>query len=145
MFFQYIFSFTDHQLCYVHLLRNVKRNLTKSDAKNLNSQLKKLRYENDFEVAFDKICKTYERKYSHFINGLRKNSRHYFQFLKYPESVGGHKYTTNPLESFNSILETLRMKNGGQYDSRRSVEISIYIIRDRLKWSKRETIIKMVG
>ncbi|MGB9600127.1 MAG: hypothetical protein ACP5QK_02105 [Myxococcota bacterium] len=44
-----------------------------------------------------------------------------------------HIYTTNPYESVNSIPETLRIENGGRFESRRSVEISIYIVRDRLK------------
>ena len=57
----------DHQLCYIHMQRNVKKNMSKEDAKEFNRELSRIRKSKDFEQAlqeFEVLCKKYKDKYS---------------------------------------------------------------------------------
>ncbi len=96
-----LFPLTDHQLCYVHLERNVKRNMTKEDSKNFNGKLKEIRFKGvDFETSireFENICISYEKKY--------------------PQDIRKFIYTTNMVENINKQIENLRIKIGGYFQS----------------------------
>jgi len=137
-----LFPKSDHQLCYVHMQRNVRRNMSKEDAREFNNQLSILRKKKDFDsivAEFEKLCHEYIKKYMHFIKGLLKNKNLYFAFLKYPESIQKNIYTTNPIENVNSRIEVTRVKAGGYFQSVKTLEISLYVlfsgIQDR-KWKK---------
>jgi transposase-like protein len=144
-----LFPKCDHQLCFVHLKRNIFKSMTKSDAASFMKQLDKLKDNStDLESAvsgFDNLCQLFSKKYSSFIEHLLFNKTRYFTFIKYPEELRKFIYTTNPSENFNSRLEILRINNGGFFQSGNSLDISIYILYDRLinsKWKNPIPIIK---
>lgn len=137
-----LFSKSDHQLCYIHMQRNVRRNMSKPEAKDFNNELSILRKGKDFETAvakFTELCQSYQKKYPTFINHLLKNKERYFAFMKYPQPVRKHLYTTNIVENFNSRIEVSRVNSGGYFQSAKTAEISVYVVIHKLKanrWGK---------
>lgn len=138
-----LFDKTDHQLCFIHMQRNVRKNMSKSDAKEFNDTLKTLRTFKDFDKAvndFEKHALKYKKKYPHFIDLLIQKKNHYFAFLKYPEGLQKHIYTTNTAESFNSRLEVLRVNLGGYFQSTKTLNLAVQVLVDKLQfniWNKK--------
>lgn len=130
-----LFPNTDHQLCYIHMKRNVKKNMSKEDAKAFYEELMMIKRMNDFDKAvfrFEELCKRFEKKYPAYIKSLISKKEHYFQYVKYPEPVRKHIYTTNVVENINSKLELVRTNNGGYFQSIKTAEISIYVTISRI-------------
>ncbi len=133
---------TDHQLCFVHLQRNVRRNMSKTDSTNFNKKLSSIKLLNDYHKSvkqFEELCNEYADKYKSFINYLLSRKELYFNFVKYPEEIRKHIYTTNVVENFNRQLESMRVENGGYFQSVKTLEVSIYIKYQNLlkrEWSK---------
>lgn len=137
---QKVYPLSDHQLCLVHLQRNVRRHMNKEDASSFNREISKLKAESSLEEVeekFRKLCEGYRNKYSRFINGIIGKARHYFAFIKYPYEIRRYIYTTNSVESVNSMIERIRIKSGGYFNSIENLEINIYLQRENLvktKW-----------
>jgi putative transposase len=133
---------TDHQLCFVHLLRNVKRNLGKADARDLIDALKLFKTHPDPERAlteFNTLCDAYDKKYPDFIRRLRSKADHFLAFLRYPRGIRKFIYTTNAVENVNSRLEVLRVNLGGYFQSQRTLNIAVQVLVDKIhrdRWKK---------
>lgn len=136
-----------HQLCVIHLMRNVKRNMSKEDAKQINNSIRKaINNANNYDEAlleFEKIFSVYKDKYPKFIGNTLKDIRHYVAFFNFHFEVRKYFYTTNPAESFNSILESIRRRSGGFFMSYDVVKANIYINYLKLKkrWDKGNPIL----
>ena len=63
----------------------------------------------------------------------------YLGFLKYPEGVRKHIYTTNAIESINAGLEYIRHELGGYFPSRNALETNYFIQIENLNdgWQRR--------
>ena len=48
-------------------------------------------------------------------------------FLKYPEEIRRHIYTTNIVESINSEIELMRREHGGYFHSYKMLETNLFI------------------
>jgi len=143
-----LFPNTDHQLCTVHLKRNIYRNISKAESKEFLLELKKIMLENSYDIAlnkFDELCTKYEGKYPHFMKMLKEKKGHYFAYIKYPMDIRRYINNTNTVESVNSILETIRKTSGGHFQSIDTAKVSIYVVIKKLKnnkWSKGIPVIK---
>ncbi|WP_422700248.1 transposase [Dissulfurispira thermophila] len=65
-----ILNDTDHQFCFIHMQRNIKRNMSKEDVKVFYEELLIIKRMNAFEKAvarFEKLCKRFEKKYPAYI------------------------------------------------------------------------------
>jgi transposase-like protein len=137
-----------HQLCFVHLQRNVRKNMAKHDSKDFNARLSNLKNSSNFESGisdFSKLLSAYENKYPSFIKYLNLKKEKYFSFLHLEQDIRKYFYTTNSVESFNSILEKKRNKQGGFFQSVESFKINIFIHYKKLKtqkWCKPQPLIK---
>jgi|YNPBryunderm2012_1023409.scaffolds.fasta_scaffold22677_2 transposase-like protein len=134
-----LFPNTDHQLCFIHMQRNIKRNMSKDDAKVFYDELESIKLIKDYDKAiikFEDLCKRFERKYPLFMKLLQSKKELYFTYLKYPEQVRKHVYTTNIVENFNSRLEVTRVNNGGYFQSLKTTEVAIYVTINRIQTSK---------
>jgi len=49
-----------------------------------------------------------------------------------------HVYTTNSVESINSLVEKIRIRSGGYFNSVEVLEINIYLQRGELEADKME-------
>ena len=139
-----LFPNSSHQLCYIHMQRNVRRNMEKNDAKEFNEELSIIRKSKDKESAiskFESLCNLnkYKDKYKSFIKKLLLKKELYFNFLDYPKTIRKHIYTTNIIENFNSRIEVKRINSGGYFQSKKVVDIAIYLIANNLiqnRWKK---------
>ena len=139
-----LFPNSSHQLCYIHMQRNVRRNMEKNDAKEFNEELSIIRKSKDKEFAiakFESLCNLnkYKDKYKSFIKKLLLKKELYFNFLDYPKTIRKHIYTTNIIENFNSRIEVKRINSGGYFQSKKVVDIAIYLIANNLiqnRWKK---------
>ena len=130
---------SDHQLCYVHLQRNVRKNMGKGDAKFFNAELKRIRDCKDYEEGrerFENLCEQFKNKYPTFIKYVNGKIEKYLCFLKYPEEIKKHIYTTNGVESLNSLLKKIRARLGGYFQSIAILEINILLQIENLKENK---------
>jgi transposase-like protein len=71
-----LFPYTDHQLCLVHLQRNVKSQMDKEDSQVFNKELKNIKensldYEDGLE-KLDDLCDRFKSKYPNFIETVPK-------------------------------------------------------------------------
>jgi transposase-like protein len=138
-----LFPKSDHQLCYVHLQRNIKRNMGRNDAAFFNEKLTAFRInQEDFSVTvskFETLCNDFKDKYPAFIKHIISRKNNYFMFLNYPKPIRKHIYTTNPIENFNSKLEIIRYNSGGFFHSFDHIDLAIFILIKRIsnnKWAK---------
>ncbi|ADD03547.1 MULTISPECIES: IS256 family transposase [Thermoanaerobacter] len=134
------YPLADHQLCFVHLQRNVRKHMTKEDASAFNKSLDRLRISSsDFDEAvlkFKELCDGYLSKYPRFVKAISEKAEFYLAHIKYPEELRKHIYTTNAVESVNSMIEKIRVNSGGYFQSVEVLEINIYLQRENLRRTK---------
>ena len=131
-----LFPKTDHQLCFVHLERNVRKHLKGEDASAFNEKLRSLRLSScDFDsgvTQFKSLCQKYEKQYPTFIKNIDKKAELYLTFFKYPAPVRKYIYTTNTVENLNKQIETIRLRTGGYFQSENALNINVYLQYQRL-------------
>lgn len=137
-----LYPYSEHQLCYVHMMRNVIKNLSKRNRKvviNLMKMIKISRDEKEGGSYYDKVIRIMEEEKPEMARIYKELKENYLTFLKYPESVRKYIYTTNPVESINSGIERMRMNMGGYFPSERSLEVNLFIQLINLNdfWDKR--------
>ena len=143
-----LYPLTEHQLCYVHLQRNVRRHMSTRDASAFNKELANIRLSKDLQEGkerFESLCREYRDRYPTFIKGILQKAGHYLCFLRYPEDLRKHIYTTNAVESLHSKIELIRMRLGGYFQSVSVLEINMMLQLDRLKqgkWKKPVPLVK---
>ena len=131
-----------HQLCLVHLARNGRRNMSGEDSRSFSQAVRELKDAPSEEKAVEKFSGVLEQlrpKYPAFIGHVQANVPHYLAFVQLPPELRKFFYTTNSVESFNSVLEKVRIAHGGFFQSEDSLKINVYIRYLRLrgrKWSK---------
>jgi transposase-like protein len=137
-----LFPKAKHQLCFIHMQRNIRRNMSKEDAKAFNEELSIIRKDKDYKSAiarFENLCNNYKDKYKSYITKLILKKELYFSFILFPEPIRKHIYTTNIIENFNSRIEIKRISSGGHFQSLKTVDIAIYLIANNLssgRWKK---------
>jgi len=130
-----------HQLCFVHLQRNVRRNLGPKDAQAFNRALGRIKLEADFDsglAQLQSLMADYEKTYPAFISRLQLHAPHYLAFLHLPEPLRKYLYTTNAVESFHSSLEAFRIRSGGFFQSAATLKLNVLIHYRNVqsKWQK---------
>ena len=137
-----------HQLCFIHMQRNVRRNMGMEDAKNFNQSLKQIKLMGSPDICknkFAELCQNYQKTYPTFIRSLQEDTDHYFAFKYLPSDTQKHFYTTNIVESVNSYLEKLRVRMGGFFQSQEALFVNVFITINSLsqrKWLKGVPMIK---
>ncbi len=142
-----LFPQTDHQLCLLHMQRNIKKNMSRQDAKQFYEELALIKRIQDYEKAlikFEELCKSYEKKYPAYIKGLLNKKDSYFNYKKYPEHVGKYIYTTNVVENINSRIELIRANTGVYFQSIKTAEVAIYVTVSRIEKNKWKEPIPLV-
>ena len=117
---QSLFPNADLQLCVVHMQRNAKNHLSKSDSAEFQQRWRAIKSSWNLEVGheqFEQLCERFAHNYSSFIAELRKKRQHYLAFLSYPEAIRRSLSTTNTVEAVNGQLEIMRRNSGGYFHS----------------------------
>ena len=144
-----LFPLSDIQKCVVHLDRNLYRNMQKEDAQKVTKKLYEIRttcdtYEAALSLYESDVIEKFKKQYPTFIKHLEKRKTEHLCFMKYPEAVRKHIYTTNPVESVHSSFEKMRIKKGGFFQSMDILNVAIFIVSDKLNltWEKPIPMIK---
>jgi transposase-like protein len=128
--FKSLFPHADVQLCTVHMQRNAKTHLSKTDSIEFQTRWRAIKATWDFEVGnrqFDELCDHFAKKYPTWIAELRKKRPHYLAFLKYPEEMRRSFSSTNLVEAINGQLEIMRRNSGGFFYSEDTLKYKLGI------------------
>jgi transposase-like protein len=85
----------------------------------------------------------YRSSYPTFIKEIAK-TQHYLAFLKYPEEIRKYIWTTNIVENFNSLIEKIRIRQGGFFPPK-EIEINLILQIQRLhqkRWQRPHPLFK---
>ncbi len=72
-----VYPHVDHQLCFVHPQRDVRKYMIKTDASEFNKELNKIKFSSSFdEVAqkFHDLCSRFKDRYGHYMNLLMEKA-----------------------------------------------------------------------
>ncbi|MBV8894851.1 MAG: IS256 family transposase [Acidobacteria bacterium] len=125
-----LFPGADVQLCVVHMQRNARNHLSKTDNAEFQQRWRALRSSWDEQVGmtqFEDLCQRFQPGYPHFMAELRKKREHYLAFLKYPDVLRRCLSTTNVVEAVNGQLEILRRNSGGYFQSQDTLQLKLGI------------------
>ena len=123
-----LFPNADVQLCAVHMQRNAKTHLSKTDATEFQQRWRAIKSSWDVEVGnrqFEELCDRFVKTYPTWIGELRKKRQHYLAFLKYPEYMRKSFSTTNVVEAVNGQLEIMRRNSGGYFHSQDTLKFKL--------------------
>lgn len=102
-----IFPNTSNQICIVHQIRNASRYVVHKDKKEFCKDMKSIYQANNLqqaEKALDELQIKWGDKYPHSIQSWKRNWSELTVFFDYPIAIRRIIYTTNTIESFNSML-----------------------------------------
>jgi transposase-like protein len=125
-----LYPLSDHQLCYIHMQRNLRRNLSKNTYHAIKPYIYSAKEgitKKDGLAHFSKACDIIEKEDRRYADMLRQKAENYLAFLDYPADVRRHIYTTNAIESINAGLEYIRHELGGYFPSRRSLDVNYFV------------------
>jgi putative transposase len=137
-----LFPTADVQLCTVHMSRNARAHLSKSDAFEFQQRWASIKASWDIESAnhqFEQLCDRFAKVYPTWIPELRKKREHYLAFLKYPEAIRPYFASTNLVEAVNGQLEIMRRNSGGYFHSEDTLKLKLGLAVTSLengKWSR---------
>ncbi len=125
-----LFPLSDHQLCILHVKRNIIRSVEKKDFKIVNSYFAKIKESLNLEEAekyFGELIEFLKPKYKELAKNLLEKKNNILPFVRYPLELRRHIYTTNIVEGINSAIDKMRIELGGYFPSMRILEINLAI------------------
>lgn len=134
-----LFPNTDIQLCVVHMQRNAKTHLSKTDSAEFQLRWRAIKTCWDVELAghqFEELCDRFAKANPSWIAELRKKREHYLAFVKYPEYMRKSFSTTNVVEAINGQLEIMRRNSGGYFHSDETLKLKLGIAVSSLENGK---------
>lgn len=134
-----LFPNADVQLCAVHMQRNAKTHLSKTDSVEFQQRWRAIKSSWDIEVGnrqFEELCDRFAKDYPTWIGELRKKRQHYLAFLKYPELMRKSFSTTNIVEAINGQLEIMRRNSGGYFHSEDTLKFKLGLAISSLEEGK---------
>ena len=100
------FPNTQIQLCIVHMIRNSVKFVTWKDCKPVTADLKQI-YQSATEealLALDQFSERWNEKYPQISRSWRTHWNNLNTLFNYPEDIWKAIYTTNAIESINSVI-----------------------------------------
>ena len=137
---QAIFPESDNQLCIVHQIRNAIRYVAWKGRKEFARDMKAIYQALTVEAAakaLEDLAAKWNDKYPHSIQSWRNNWQHLTVFFEYPTSIRKIIYTSNVIESFNSMVRRQTSKKT-IFPTDDAVFKSIYLALTKInkKWEK---------
>ena len=135
-----VFPKSIRQVCIVHQIRNSLKFVYHKDKKEVMKDIKAI-YQADNQQqarkAFNTFKEKWEGKYDKAINSWEENWDNLTAFLEYPPAIRKLIYTTNIIESFNSVLRKYT-RNKKVFPNDQSAIKSIYLAAQqiRVKWQR---------
>lgn len=135
-----VFPKSIRQVCIVHQIRNSLKFVYHKDKKEVMKDIKAIYQADNQEQArkaFNTFKEKWQGKYDKAINSWEENWDNLTAFLEYPPAIRKLIYTTNIIESFNSVLRKYT-RNKKVFPNDQSAIKSIYLAAQqiRVKWQK---------
>jgi transposase-like protein len=108
-----VFPETQIQLCIVHMVRNSIKFVTWKDYKAVTSGLKEIyksATEEDALKSLDQFANCWDEKYPQISKSWRSNWENLNTLFDYPPEIRKAIYTTNAIESLNSVIRKATKK-----------------------------------
>jgi transposase-like protein len=102
-----VFPKTQTQLCIVHLVRNSLRYVSWKDKKAVVADLKQIYQsvtEQEAALELEKFATRWDSQYPSISRSWREHWVNIIPFFEYPEAIRKVIYTTNAIESLNSVI-----------------------------------------
>lgn len=134
-----VFPDSLHQLCIVHLKRNIYKHLSREHAQEFNDAFEIIKFINspeDTVNTLQKICDKLFPLYPHFMSKIKQDAQLYLNFIRLPKNVRKFVYSTNLVEGLNNVAEQIRKSCGGYFRSSNHILLSYAIWYHRIKQSK---------
>ena len=134
-----VYPQTHIQLCIIHMLRNSLKYVSWKDYKAVTQDLKTV-YQSSTEeaalMALDQFAQTWDDKYPQISKSWRTHWENLNTFFAYPAEIRKAIYTTNAIESLNSVIRQA-IKKRKVFPTDDSVRKVIYLAIDAAskKWN----------
>ncbi len=102
-----VFPDTQVQLCIVHLVRNAMKYVVWKDYKAVAADLKQIYQsatEDEALLALERFAERWDEKYPHISRTWRQHWQNLSTLFRYPDDIRKAIYTTNAIESLNSVV-----------------------------------------
>ena len=134
-----VFPDTQVQLCIVHMVRNAMKYVVWKDYKALSADLKQIYQsatEDEALLALERFAERWDHKYPHISRTWRRHWQHLSTLFRYPDDIRKAIYTTNAVESLNSVIRkaVAKRKLFPSDDSARKV-VYLAIMDASKKWT----------
>lgn len=136
---QSVYPQTQVQLCVVHMVRNALNYVAYKDRKAVAADLKRIYRAatlSEAERALAELAERWDGKYPSISLMWRRHWEHLITIFDYPEEIRRVIYTTNAIESLNSVIRKA-IKNRRIFPSERSAIKVVYLAIEQAakKWT----------
>ncbi len=134
-----VFPQTQVQLCIVHMVRNSMKYVPWKDYKAVTADLKRIYQsvtEEEALLELDNFCTRWDDKYPQISRSWRAHWSNLNTLFKYPQDIRKAIYTTNAIESLNSVIRKA-IKKRKLFPSDDSAKKVVYLAIDAAskKWT----------
>ncbi len=134
-----VFPQTQVQLCIVHMVRNSMKYVPWKDYKAVTGDLKRIYQsvtEEEALLELDNFCARWDDKYPQISRSWRAHWSNLNTLFKYPQDIRKAIYTTNAIESLNSVIRKA-IKKRKLFPSDDSARKVVYLAIDAAskKWT----------
>jgi putative transposase len=134
-----VFPQTQVQLCIVHMVRNSMKYVPLKDYKAVTADLKQIYQsvtEEEALLELDNFCLRWDDKYPQISRSWRAHWSNLNTLFKYPQDIRKAIYTTNAIESLNSVIRKA-IKKRKLFPSDDSARKMVYLAIDAAskKWT----------
>ena len=134
-----VYPETQIQLCIVHMVRNSLKFVPWKDDKAITSDLKRIYQsvtEEDALISLDQFEQRWDSKYPNIWRSWRNNWQNVSTLFNYPEDIRKAIYTTNAIESLNSVIrKAIKKRKLFPHDDSAKKVIYLAIEQASKKWT----------
>ena len=134
-----VYPETQIQLCIVHMVRNSLKFVPWKDYKAITSDLKRIYQsvtEDDAVISLDQFEQRWDSKYPNISRSWRNNWQNVSTLFNYPEDIRKAIYTTNAIESLNSVIrKAIKKRKLFPHDDSAKKVIYLAIEQASKKWT----------
>lgn len=138
-----VYPEAERQRCVVHQIRNSLKFVSYKERKELAKDLR-LVYEADTEEqalqSLEYFNEKWGKKYPHIYDSWKKNWPELSTYFKYPEEVRKLIYTTNAIESLNSVIKRKTRQKGSFPSKEAAFKVVFTSVQEVMKKWRRSRI-----
>lgn len=134
-----VYPDTQIQLCIVHMVRNSLKFVPWKDYKAITADLKRIYQsvtEEEALLALDQFEQRWDNKYPNISRSWRNNWQNVSTIFNYPEDIRKAIYTTNAIESLNSVIrKAIKKRKLFPHDDSAKKVVYLAIEQASKKWT----------